>query len=67
MLAAVASALLLSTAGAGLDDSGDGPDTLLGLLTGAAVGALVPMTVLWLAARRRDRRRPSGGSPRPRR
>ncbi|MDP9865941.1 MULTISPECIES: hypothetical protein [Streptosporangium] len=57
VLAAVALVSLLRSAGEELTGSEGGLDTVLGLLTGAAVGALVPMVLLWLAARRRDRRR----------
>ncbi|MER5426216.1 hypothetical protein [Streptosporangium roseum] len=57
VLTAAALVPLLRSVGAELDGSDDSLDTVLGLLTGGAVGALVPMTVLWLAARRRGRRR----------
>ncbi|MEU7991306.1 hypothetical protein AB0B56_41310 [Streptosporangium canum] len=48
---------LLRAAGAEIDGSDDSLDTILGLLTGAAVGALAMTAVLWLAVRRRGRRR----------
>ncbi|GAA3515813.1 hypothetical protein FHR32_006026 [Streptosporangium album] len=57
VLTAVALVPLLRAAGAEIDGSDDSLDAILGLLTGAAVGALAMMVVLWLAVRRRGRRR----------
>ncbi|GAA4594606.1 hypothetical protein GCM10023194_61990 [Planotetraspora phitsanulokensis] len=55
-LVAVMLTLAATTLLTRLGDLDDGLDTIAGLLCGAAVGALVSMVAVWLAARRRDRR-----------
>ncbi|GAA4558854.1 hypothetical protein [Planotetraspora kaengkrachanensis] len=55
-LVAVVLALAATTLLTRLDDLDGGLDTVAGLLCGAAAGALAATAVLWLAARRRDRR-----------
>ncbi|MFF5212684.1 hypothetical protein [Streptosporangium sp. NPDC000396] len=56
MLTATVSVPLLRVTKAEFDDFDGSLDTILGLLTGAAVGVLVAVAVMWLAARRLGKR-----------